>query len=266
MKLDSRNAFVFVFFVICAHHSVLSQVTAPAKSSAALRSSVPFVGCKSDGQVGPLKAPTGKSKELSIATDLARQVAYYQAEHGSGVLVPRGWNCFGTYGSNGSNLYVSPQPINVAMLFSDKWTGFTGPAIQLSEEIGGTSGRFGVAAIIARVFPAYKKFASQVIAENLRPASDFPSGPHPQDKLLYKAKNIVEFETPANSSGLETDSRLKKSATPIRGVILLLEEEEGLITSSLSLSVRLPPNLANLTSAIIQQTEQDAQQAGNGKN
>ncbi len=261
MKLDSRNGCALIFVVMCAQSTLLSQVSAPAKPSEEPRSHVPFVGCKSDGQAGPLKSPTGKSKDVSIAPEVALQLAYYKAAQGFGVLAPRGWSCFGTYGSGGANLYISPQPINPAMLFSDKWPGFTGPAIQLSGDDGGTSGRFGVATLIARVFPAYRKFLTRVIDEEIEPASSFPRGPYPSDKLLYKAKNIVEFETSANSSGLGTDSRLEKGPTPISGVVLLMEEEDGSMPSSLSLSVRLPTNLTNLTSTIIQQTERDAQQS-----
>ena len=85
------------------------------------------------------------------------------------------------------------------------WKGFTGSAIEIAVSSGGTSGRFEVAKVIARVFPAYKQFAQNVIAEGIEPASDFPSGPYSNDKLTYRAKNIVEFETPANTAGLGTD-------------------------------------------------------------
>ena len=44
----------------------------------------------------------------------ASKLAYYQAEKGIGVLAPRDWHCFGTYGSGGDTLYVTPQPINSA--------------------------------------------------------------------------------------------------------------------------------------------------------
>src|ERR1700721_604448 len=117
MKLDSKHACAFVFFAISAHHSLLSQVPTVAKPSETSSNPVPFRGGKSDGQAGPLKAPNGKSKNVSIAPDLARQLAYYKAEQGFGVLAPRGWNCFGTYGSGGSNLYISPHPIHPAMMF-----------------------------------------------------------------------------------------------------------------------------------------------------
>ncbi len=41
---------------------------------------VPFVGCKSDGQVGPQDAPTGKPQIITISPQLAQTVAYYKAQ------------------------------------------------------------------------------------------------------------------------------------------------------------------------------------------
>ena len=217
---------------------------------------VPFVGCKSDGQVGPQDAPTGTSKAVHLAPELAQQLAYYQAGEGPGVLAPRGWNCFGTYGSNGSSLFVAPEPINSETVFSDNWKGFGGPAIQLSLSDGGTSGRFEVAEIIARVFPAYKLFARHVIAEGIEPASLFPFGAYPKDKLTYKSSKAVEYQTPPNTDGLGTRSRLQKNAAPISGVAIL----EGVDTNLIDLSLRLPPDLASITPAITQQVERDAAQ------
>ena len=132
--------------------------------------SIPFVGCKSDGQVGPQDAPTGKPKIITISPQLAQRVAYYKASNGSGVLAPRGWYCFGTYGSDGSNLYVTPIRLNSADLFSNSWKGVSSYGIQLSESNGDTSGRFEVAQIIARVFPAHLAFVRRVIAEGVEPA------------------------------------------------------------------------------------------------
>ena len=94
----------------------------PEKSS----SQVPFVGCRSDGQAGPLEAPRGKSKAVPITADLAERLAYYKAEQGRGVLAPRGWYCFETYGSSGGNLYVAPQPIDPELSFRK-----LGPGLQV---------------------------------------------------------------------------------------------------------------------------------------
>ena len=72
---------------------------------------VPFVGCKSGGQVGPEPAPHGAGKTVRIDAGTAQKLAYYQAGNPPGVLAPRGWYCFGLYGSGGSTLLVSPEPI-----------------------------------------------------------------------------------------------------------------------------------------------------------
>jgi hypothetical protein len=82
-------------------------------------SQVPFVGCESDGQVGPLTAPHRAAKKLMISPELASRFAYYEAEDGFGVLAPRGWHCFSTYGSNGSNLYVTPETTILRQLERD---------------------------------------------------------------------------------------------------------------------------------------------------
>jgi hypothetical protein len=222
---------------------------------------VPFVGCKSDGQVGPLKAPKGHSRTVSIPAEAAQRLAYYKGEDGPGVLAPRGWYCFETYGSSGSSLYVSPTPLNSAIVFADKWKGLSGAAIQLSVSIGDTSGRFEVASIIARVFPQHKAFVRKVIAEGIEPASDFHFGPYPNDKLTYKNKTLVEYQTPPQTEGLGTDSRLQKNLDSISGVEILTGEELSLI----SLAVRVPSNMGDLTTTIIQQVEREVAKNREGR-
>ncbi len=235
----------------------LQRPPAPTKASEPVStraSRVPFVGCKSDGQTGPVAAPEGEGKVVLIDSKAAQQLAYYASQKDFGVLAPRGWHCFGTYGSNGDTLYVSPQSINPSNFLTGTPAGFTGPAIQLSREIGDTSGRFGVAKIIARVFPAHIGFARVVIREGAEPASSFPFGPYPNDKLTYRGNEIVEYQTPANTQGLGTDSSLHPSADPISGVAILVGETPDL----LHLSVRLPAAQATLAPFIIRQVERDA--------
>jgi len=115
-------AFLFTFAL-----AVLAQTPPLEKTPATTAATVRFIGCQSDGQVGPLEAPKGDSKVVQIATQATQQLAYYKAEQGFGVLAPRGWHCFGTYGSSGSSLYVSPQPLNATIVFSDNWEGFHRP-------------------------------------------------------------------------------------------------------------------------------------------
>jgi hypothetical protein len=216
---------------------------------------VPFVGCRSDGQIGPVKAPPGKSKVLPIDAKTATRLAYYKADEGYGVLAPRGWYCFGTYGSNGENLYVSKNPIRSADLLSTQWKGFRGPAIQASYQNGDTSGRFEVARMMARVFPAHRAFVRRVIEEGIEPASSFPFGPYPKDKLTYRSPEMVDYLTPPATDGLGTQSRLLKNADTIRGVAILV----GDVPDLAYLAVRLPAEMDELAPSIIQQVEQDAQ-------
>jgi hypothetical protein len=251
---------VFALYVVALQPALPAQApTAPVQKESLPQ--VPFVGCKSDGQEGALDAPTGTGRAVNVSPEQAQQLAYYKAEYGAGVLAPRGWNCFATYGSSGSNLYVSPQSIDVKNILSDRWKGFSGPAIQLTIEDGGTSGRFAIARSIARVFPAHIEFAQKVIKEGNQPASSFPSGPFPTDKLTYKSKEIVEFETPANSDGLGTESALKKNADPIVGALVLSNLSGDVDLSRVTL--RLPASLAQLSSAILQAVETDAASPGN---
>lgn len=225
-------------------------------STAHAQRTVPFVGCPSDGQIGPIGAPTGKSKVLPIPAEAANQLAWYQAEEGSGVLGPRGWHCFSTYGSNGSSLFVAPQPLDSKLFFSDHGASFAGPAIQLSGMIGDTSGRFSVALSIARLFPAHRDFAENVRNEHLL-INQLPTGPAPTDKLHYLSKEAVEFTTPANHDGEGTQSLLTKSSLPITGFVMLTGEE----LSCTTLAIRLPPDLAYLAPIITKQVEHDGASA-----
>jgi hypothetical protein len=221
-----------------------------ASTAYAQQTNIPFVGCPSDGQVGPLKPPHGAPKAVHASREAASHLAWYQAEQGSGVLAPRGWHCFSTYGSSGSSLFVAPQSLDSKFFFSSKDHSFFGPAIQLSQMIGDTSGRFSVAKSVARLFPAHRDFAESVRDEHLG-LDTLPTGPSPTDKLHYLSKEAVEFITPPNHDGEGTHSFLTKSNLPITGVVMLTGEE----LSCTTLSIRLPPDLADLGPIITKQLE-----------
>ena len=121
--------------------------------------------------------------------------------------------------------------------------------MSLSHSYGETSGRFEVASIIARVFPAFKAFVAEV-NEGFDIA--FPSGSYPKDRLSYRGKTVVEFETPAKTGGLGTRSSVKMNGSPIDGVAILVGKKTP---DLVLLSVRLPGNLAKLTHEIVHQVE-----------
>jgi len=211
---------------------------------------VPFVGCPAEGQSDPWKAPTGTNKAVEIGAKEAQKLAYYKPWFGSGVHAPRDWHCFATYGSDGVSLFVSPRPIKLHDLFGLGRRGFTGPVVQIDNLDGSTSGRFEVAQVVARAFPARKAFVTNVI-EIFGGASDYKFGPYPQEKVIVQTDRLVDFRTPPHSEGLGTMSRLKANNDPVDGVAIL----DGPTLDLLMLRVRLPRELSSLAPAIIHEFE-----------
>ena len=105
---------------------------------AAAQVTVPFVGCVSDGQTGPVAAPRGATVAVPFSAEIAKELAYFSAR-GLGVLAPRNWTCFGQYGSAGDTLVVAPGAT------SPHSSPFRGPEIHLASRMGDTSGRVTVA-------------------------------------------------------------------------------------------------------------------------
>lgn len=231
----------------------LSVFGAPALAAllaapAAAAETVPFVGCASDGQQGPVAAPKGKALALDLAPALAARLAWYKAAYIAGALAPRGWKCFSVYGSNGASLAIAPSGV------LDNSQPIDGPAVTLSDFVGGTSGRFAVAKIAARLFAKEEqRFIADVIAEGIEPKANFPFGPYPADTLTTKTPRLVEFATPGGKDGLGTSDRLRKSALPIAGVAKLIGEASE--PDALLLAVRLPAGEADLAAAIVQAAE-----------
>jgi len=213
---------------------------------------VPFVGCKSGSQVGPEPAPHGASKTVQIDAATAKKLAYYTADGAVGVLATRGWYCSGLYGSSGSTLLVSPEPIEDKLL-SSAWHVIAGPGIEVAEHFGDTSGRFEVSRVIARVFPAHRASVERVIKGDFAPTGGFPFGPYRGDRLTYRGDRIVEYQTAPHSEGLGTISLLEMNDRPIDGVAIL----QGPTPDLLLLTVRLPPEMNALAPLIIQQLERD---------
>lgn len=211
-------------------------------ASAAAPARVPFVGCPSDGQLGPQPAPA-RGTVPAVPPAAAAQLAFY-ASADLGVLAPRGWHCFGLYGSNGSSLIVTPERHDFRDLQDSR--GLRGPAVQISASSGGTSGRFEVARTIARAFPAHMAFARRVAAEGI--GDPLPRGPYPTDHMVRLGANAVGYTTPEGREGLGTDSRLAAGDRPIDGLAILHPEGD---TDLVKIDVRLPAARAGLATPIL---------------
>lgn len=210
----------------------------------ALAQTVPvsFVGCVSDGQMGPRPAPkTSKAPRLPVA--VASRLAWY-ASGDLGVLAPRGWKCLGLCGSNGSILLVVPDDARQLAPGHDR--PIRGQGIQLSTSYGGTSGRFEAAKIAAQLFPNRQPFVDAVANEGILPKDAFRSTPFPHDRIRRLGADQPSFETPANEDGLGTMSRLVKSEYPIQGMAQMNEDDDATL-----LVVRLNEALRDLAPTIL---------------
>ena len=223
--------------------SLLALAWASA-AGAARPARVPFVGCPQDGQLGPQPAPL-RGNVPPVPAAAAEQLAFY-ASHDVGVLAPRGWHCFGLEGSDGSILIVTPERHSAQELFNAA-VPLRGPVVQRSFRFGGTSGRFEVARVIARAFPAQMAFARQVAAEGI--GDPLPNGPYPTDRMVRLRPNAVGYRTPAGAEGLGTDSRLAPGDRPIDGLVVL--DTSAGDTNLIKIDVRLPAAQAGLATPIL---------------
>jgi hypothetical protein len=213
-----------------------------------------MIGCKTDGQQGPQPAPANGVIPLAVTADEASLLTYYYTND-LGVLATRGWHCVGLEGSNGSILFATPTQIDLKKYFSGAWRGIDGDGIQMTVALSGTSGRFEVAKLAARIFPEQRKFVRGVMAEENQKASDYPLGPYKADTMKRPRKDLVEFVTPPHRQGLGTQTYFLANTKPIHG-FAALEDPDGNM-DTVMLSLRFPDSLKALEPVVIRQAERD---------
>lgn len=240
--------------LLCAATALLAFAQGPPRSAKGVGAgvSVPFVGCASFGQTGIVEAPRGTSRPIQLRVADAQALAYYQSSNGIGLLAPRGWTCQGVSGSSGAALLLSPKTIERD---DSGWKGLDGPAIDLYHVTHDFSGRYTIFEVMARVFPAYREYASTFWGDD----TPLPMGPYPGDTLTYRSRRIVEYYTPAYTEGLgNAHSLLGKTELPIRGAAIVQPRPDipGHYDVVL-LSVRVTPQLNGLVPIIIRQFVRD---------
>jgi hypothetical protein len=242
--------------VLAESSSLNTQISAFLKSfrlespPTLIRESVPEVGCPQDGQAGPVPAPQlTKAVAVTILADAADQLAYYTAKEGNngGILAPRGWSCFGTYGSSGSSLYVTPAPIPGPILDKPKRLG-PGQFVELQEFNGDTSGRFPMAKIVGRVFPSARPFAENVRSENIDQDDYFTLSP--TDILQILAPTTASYVTPQNYQGIGTMFGVSPGNDPIHGLIFMDLGDQTVEPFLSKIDVRLSDTKAPLYASI----------------
>lgn len=230
------------------HALLILALAALATPATAQDAPVPFVGCASDGQQGPLPAPDGKGQTPTAPAAVAGRLAWY-ASNDLGVLAPRGWHCFGLYGSNGSGLYVTPEGHGEDLF--DLPAPLTGPIVQAHYSLGSTSGRFEVARVTARLFPSQKAFVKSVQDEEAL-ETGFVFGPYPTDRTTLVNDREARFETPAGQDGMGIGGRMAPGKDPILGYAGLTPDHDLLWVGA-----RLPAGERDLATAIVEAVRLD---------
>jgi hypothetical protein len=209
---------------------------------------VPFVGCASDGQQGPQPAPDRPAKPLPVWTPALSGLALYEGSD-LAVLAPAGWHCLELEGSNGSAIVVTPQAHPGDFFFTS--SPRRGPIVQLAYSFGGTSGRFDVAEVAARMFPIARDFVKSVEAEGLRD-TPFATGPYRTDRIVERSATRVRYVTPPGRQGLGTRARLAPSDLPIDGLEILKPGDD---MDLVSLAMRLPPSERRFADPIVAEVD-----------
>jgi uncharacterized protein YecT (DUF1311 family) len=208
-----------------------TTLSAPLSQRRLVEADIPAIGCPLDGQAGPQDTPTlPKTIRTVIPEGTPSSLAYYSDFEGAGtgVLAPKGWDCFGTYGSGGSSLYVTPRKLadpipNRPEKVKD------GPVVIKNHFISATSGRFPVAQISARIFPLARIFVEGVRDTGLDDASNYVFAPWATDRLNYLSDFAVSYVTPSGANGVGTAFGPAPGKEPISGLVFLtvIGNEEG---------------------------------------
>jgi len=211
------------------------------------------VGCPQDGQLGPVPAPDLPTSVRAIIPEgFAPRLAYYSASEtpGTGVVGPRGWACFGVYGSSGQSLLVMPQNPEMPMPNRDART-IMGPVVIRNLLVGGTSGRLLIAKVSARAFPIARKFVERVRDAGLGDPREYVFAPWPADQTFRLSDFAVAYVTPPGADGLGTIFGPLPARDPVNGLALLTGVIESVDEPSLvRLAVRLDEIDQNLYPAI----------------
>jgi hypothetical protein len=230
----------------------LATLTPPLSRAQLVEVEVPTHGCPADGQQGPQDAPKlPQSVRVVVPQGMASSLTLYSMDEdiAAGVLAPRGWDCFGTYGSSGSTLYVVPRRLGGAILDrADEIKG--GPVVIRSLASGGTSGRFTVAHVSARIFPRARAFVDDVRREGIDSPRDYVFTPWPKDRLDRLSDLVVGYVTPPRIEGLGTAVGPAPGGEPITGLAFLtgdLDDGPDLI----GVAIRLDGSDPRLSAGII---------------
>ncbi len=213
-------------------------------SAAPAQSTVPFIGCSSDGMM-KMAAPTGKSISLNIPSNIASKLVVFAGAYNA-VLGPRTWHCSGGLGNDSQALSVFPPGD------SDDKNGLI-----RTEFWGEGSGYVQAMSIAGRYFPKLvndndiKKFMTEWGMDGVT-EQQFIAPYDSASRLTYLSPATLAFETPPGKQGIEKQLGFDASTFPTDGILQLHLNPGNHDTSYLHfVVVRLSPKLSYLKPAIL---------------
>jgi hypothetical protein len=198
----------------------LATLTPPMLRKQLVEADVPAIGCPLGGPEGPEDTPTlPKTVRVVVPEGTTSGLAYYSAFEGdgTGVLAPKGWDCFGTHGTAGSTLYVTPDHLSGPIPTRPK----NGPVVIKDMFSSAASGRYIVADISARIFPLAREFVQRVAPKS------YVFTPWPYDRLNRLSDFVASYVTPAGTDGLGTAFGRTPGPQPIFGLVFLRGDLTG---------------------------------------
>jgi hypothetical protein len=201
----------------------LATLTPPMLRKQLVEADVPAIGCPLGGPEGPEDTPTlPKTVRVVVPEGTTSGLAYYSECEGAGigVVAPKGWDCFGTHGTAGSTLYVTPDHLSDPIPNRHEKVK-NGPVVIRNMFSSAASGRYLVADISARIFPLAREFVQRVDPKS----SVFT--PWPYDRLNRLSDFVVSYVTPAGTDGLGTAFGPTPGPQPISGLVFLRGDLTG---------------------------------------
>lgn len=221
---------------------------------------VPFVGCKTEGQ-GEGAVPASADQLPRLPAVQAARLAYYGLVSGNGVLAPRGWDCWGFTADTGGSTIVLPQPLDPKKFWSGKLS-IKGPFVIQSYTFGGTYGRFQVMDRGSRFFPEHPglKRLRQTNFELFDDRAETPGAkpppapkPYPEKYLTRFSDTELSYRTAPGKAGIGTGGMIKPGVDAVIGAVRIDLYPGYDEIDLVDVSVRLSPDLADLTPVILGQ-------------
>ena len=221
---------IIVFFALAL--AALPAFAQPATAA----STIPFVGCPSRSDGGPI-TPSGEPIKANIPENIANKLALYVNVFNLAVLAPRGWKCSGwqSVGGNSISIYPSSSSLHETSVVSIASTAYTN----------------GIPNKYVLYFPTImtmKAALNEAAAWGETP-DQYIIKRYFSDHITYIDKTTIEFVTPANHVGLGdtllSNPDVKPVPVPLR-IYGLIGYNMTRDSYEETLAVELPENLSYL--------------------